>query len=46
MTPPKGYVIRTPYTMATTEMLRILVKTGTKNVREKAESELRRRRQL
>lgn len=44
MSPPKTYVVRTPYTKANTEMLRFMVRTHeSERVRQNALEELRRR---
>ena len=43
MTAPKGYVKRTPITIASADMLRILIKTSSQEVKLKALAELERR---
>lgn len=44
MTPPKQYIRRDSFTRASDQMLRMLVKTSTPEVRDRAREEIERRR--
>lgn len=45
MTPPKQYVRRDSFTRASKEMLRMLMRTSTPEVKDKAHAEIIRRRE-